>query len=249
MGAGPLLQVAWFTPMGIGGTFIAIFGGLFLHKTPFKIITFISALATIADSLLFALIPNGANYWAFVFPACWCSTIAIDLMFSAVSIFFSTAVPSHQQGLAGAVSNAILQLAITLGLGFADVVVSETMPAQGRQQAYKNAFWLELALGAVSLVVFQLFVRIAPAKADYTADEKESIRLSMASAPPSVIGAPSIAGAPSIIGAPSIMEPEKAYTPLEVCGLVGKRSSASARDPLYNTPFHTSMPCSSVNVG
>jgi MFS family permease len=201
MGATPLQQVAWFTPMGIGGTFIAIFGGLVLHKMPMKLITFISSLAVIADSLLFALIPDGANYWAFVFPATWFSTIAIDLMFSAVSIFFSTSVPSHQQGLAGAVSNAILQLAITLGLGFADVVVSETMPAQGRQQAYRNAFWLEAALGAVSLIVFMAFVWIAPAKADYTADEKESIRLSIANG----------SVARSILAAPSIMEPELAH--------------------------------------
>ena len=172
-----------------------------------KLIAFISSIAIMADSLLFALIPDGANYWAWVFPAMWCSTIAIDLIFGAVSVFFSTSVPSHQQGIAGAVSNAILQLAITLGLGFADVVVSETMPAQGRQQAYKNAFWLELALGAMSMVVFMVFVRIEPAKADYTADEKESIRLSIAAGS----AAPSILDARSIMIAPSIMEPERVH--------------------------------------
>ena len=109
----------------------------------------------------------------------WCATIAIDLVFSAASIFFSTSVPGHQQGLAGALSNALLQLGITLGLGFADIVVSSTMPFQGRRQAYKNAFWLEVALGAVSFVVFMGFVWIEPAKADYTADEKCSIRESV----------------------------------------------------------------------
>ena len=70
MGASPLQQVAWFTPLGVGGIFIAIFGGLLLHKMPMKLITFITSIAVIAGSLLFALIPDGANYWAFVCEPC-----------------------------------------------------------------------------------------------------------------------------------------------------------------------------------
>jgi hypothetical protein len=144
-----------------------------------KLITFITSVAIIVDALLFALIPDGANYWAWVFPAMWCATVAVDLLFSAASIFFSTSVPAHQHGLAGAISNVLLRLGIALDLGFADIVVSETMPAQGSRQAYKNAFWFEVAPGGAALVIFMAFVWIEPATSDYTADEKESIRKSI----------------------------------------------------------------------
>ena len=173
MNASPMQQVAWYTPLGIGGVFLATIGGLILHKMPMRLITFISCAAIIVNALLFAIQPSKAGYWPWVFPSMCCATISIDLIFSAASIFFSTSMPARQQGLAGAMSNVILQLAIALGLGFADIVVSSTR-YQGEKQSYKNAFWLELALGAASLVIFMIFVRIAKAKADYTADEKEA---------------------------------------------------------------------------
>ena len=103
-----------------------------------------------------------------------CATISIDLIFSAASIFFSTSMPARRQGLAGALSNVLIQLAIAVGLAFADIVVSSTSH-QGREQSYKNAFWLELALGAAALVIFMVFVRgVEKAKSDLTADEKEA---------------------------------------------------------------------------
>ena len=168
-------QVAWYVPLGIGGVFLATLGGLILHRLPMRAILFISSAAIIINALLFAVQPPNAGYWPWVFPSLCCATIAIDLIFSAASIFFSTSMPARQQGLAGAISNVLLQLAIALGLGFADVVVSSTRYL-GEKQSYKNAFWFEFALGAACLVIFMAFVKIDKAKSDYTADEKEAER-------------------------------------------------------------------------
>ena len=173
MGASPIQLVAWYTPAGLGGIFLAIIGGLILHKIHGNILMLISTAAIIINSLLFAILPENGGYWPWVFPAMCCFTIAIDLLFTAANVFFSTALPARQQGLAGALSNVILQLGIALLLGFADIVASETA-YQGQRQSYKNAFWFELACGAAALVIFMAFVRIDSAKSDYTADEKEA---------------------------------------------------------------------------
>lgn len=175
MGASPLQLVAWYVPLGLGGVMCATFGGFILHKVHANILMFISTASTIGSSLLFALIPKGANYWAWIFPSMCLATIAIDILFSAASIFFSTTLPARQQGLAGALSNVLLQLGIALLLGFADIVVSETR-SQGQAKSYKNAFWFELACGAVAMVIFMGFVRVKSATSDYTADEKEAQR-------------------------------------------------------------------------
>lgn len=169
----PMLVVAWFTPLALGGCILATIGGLILHIIPGTILMFITGVAIIIDSLLFAIAPRHANYWAYVFPAMICATIAVDLIFNLANIFFSTALPVRQQGLAGGLANVLLQLSIALLLGFTDIIVSETAD-QGQRQSYKNAFWFELACGAFALVIFMAFVRIGSAKSDLTADEIEA---------------------------------------------------------------------------
>ncbi|KAK0257896.1 hypothetical protein LTS09_007089 [Friedmanniomyces endolithicus] len=171
----PMLTVAWYVPMAIGGCLLATLGGLILHRIPAVVLMAITGLAIIIDSLLFALAPTNANYWAWFFPSVICATVAVDLIFNVANIFLSTSMPARQQGLAGALANVIPQFAIALMLGFADIVVTGTAQ-QGQRQSYRNAFWLELACGATALVIFMGFVRIERAKSDYTADEKEERR-------------------------------------------------------------------------
>ncbi|TKA32322.1 hypothetical protein B0A54_14473 [Friedmanniomyces endolithicus] len=170
-----MLTVAWYVPMAIGGCLLATLGGLILHRIPAVVLMAITGLAIIIDSLLFALAPTNANYWAWFFPSVICATVAVDLIFNVANIFLSTSMPARQQGLAGALANVIPQFAIALMLGFADIVVTGTAQ-QGQRQSYRNAFWLELACGATALVIFMGFVRIERAKSDYTADEKEERR-------------------------------------------------------------------------
>lgn len=173
-----MLIVAYYTPMALGGILLATLGGLLLHRIPGTALLAITALAIITGSLLFALIPSNhqPNYWAWIFPAMLCATIAVDLVFNVANIFFSTALPARQQGLAGALSNVLLQLSLALLLGLADVVVSRTA-GQGEAQSYKNAFWFELGCGGAALVVFMGFVRIGAAESAVTADEREAVRL------------------------------------------------------------------------
>nr|POE47373.1 putative mfs-type transporter [Quercus suber] len=172
---GLLFAYAWFTPLGLGGIVLSITGGLILHKIPGTVLLFVTCIAIILASLLFAIMPQGAIYWAYVFPAMLCATIAIDLIFNVANVFFSTQLPSHQQGLAGALGNVLLQLSIAVLLGFADIVVTKTS-YQGLKQSYRNAFWFELACGSMAFVIFAAFVRIPSAVSEMTADEKAARR-------------------------------------------------------------------------
>ncbi|KAK3623630.1 hypothetical protein LTR56_021493 [Elasticomyces elasticus] len=175
LGLSPMLTVAWYVPMAVGGCILAAVGGLLLHRIPALVLMFVTGAAIIIYSLLFALAPQHANYWAWYFPSMICATVAVDLIFNVANIFLSTSMPARQQGLAGALANVIPQFAIALLLGFADILVSKTAH-QGQRQSYKNAFWLNLACGSTALITFMAFVRIDRATSDYTADEKEEQR-------------------------------------------------------------------------
>lgn len=174
MGVSPMQVVAWYVPMAVGGCILAGIGALILHRIPGTILAVISCVAIILDSLLFAIMPDNAGYWPWVFPAMICATLAIDLIFSVANIFLSSSLTASQQGLAGALANALLQLSVAILLGFSDIVAAFTS-YQGERQSYKNVFWFELACGAAALVIFVGFVRIDSAKSDLTADEKEAL--------------------------------------------------------------------------
>lgn len=148
----PMLVVAWYGPMAAGGCTLATLGGFVLHRIPDTVMMAITGIAIIIDSMLFALAPVGANYWAWYFPAMICATVAIDLIFNVANIFLSTAFPARQLGLTGALANVLLQFIIALLLGFANIVVTATAD-QGERQSYKNAFWFELACGGAALVI------------------------------------------------------------------------------------------------
>ena len=95
MGASPLQVAAWYVPMGAGGCVISIVGACILHLLPGTVLMLIGAGAWVGNSLLFALAPEGANYWAFVFPAMICATMGTDIIYNVANIFITTSLPQR----------------------------------------------------------------------------------------------------------------------------------------------------------
>ena len=171
MGATPLQVAAWFTPMCTGGMIISVTGGYVLHLLPGTLLMLIGGLGWVLTSLLFALAPNGANYWAFIFPAMIGATIGIDVTFNVANIFITTSLSQSRQGLAGALINSLLYLGIAFLLAFADVTQVETVHL-GLKRSYQSVFWFQLACSVLALVIMIGFVRIKKAESDRTADER-----------------------------------------------------------------------------
>jgi MFS family permease len=174
VGASPLLTAAWFVPMCVGGLILATIGGLILHLLPGRILLLISGAAYILSALLFAILPETFNYWAYIFPAMICATLGIDITYNVSNIFITTSMPKARQGLAGAFMNSLLFLGIAFFLSFADLAVSETED-KGQRESYKIAFWLATALASAGLIVMFLGVQIGKASSDLTVDERAEL--------------------------------------------------------------------------
>lgn len=151
--------------MAIGGCILTLLSGWLIQVVVGTAILILTAFAIMAASLLFALAPTEAIYWAYLFPAMLCATLAIGLIFNVANVFLTTTLPKSRQGPAGALANALVQLSIAFLLGIADIVATYTRN-QGEMQAYKNVFWLEFTCGAITLVIFACFVRIDKARRD-----------------------------------------------------------------------------------
>lgn len=157
---------------------LALTGGFTLHLLPGKLLLVISSLGFLVSVLLFALIPNDPNYWAFVFPAMLAATLGVDVTYSVSNVFITTSLPAHRQGLAGALINSVLFLGISFFLALADLVVSSTAHLDARE-SYKAAFWFAVGCSGVALVLMVGFVKIGKARGELTADEKTELESEM----------------------------------------------------------------------
>ncbi|KAK6216998.1 major facilitator superfamily transporter [Colletotrichum tabaci] len=169
----PLLTAVWYVPLIVGGVVIGTVGGFTLHLLPGRILLAISGTGNVLSVLLFAIIPENPNYWAYVFPAMVCGTIGIDITYTVSNVFITTNLPAHRQGLAGALINSLLFLGISFFLGIGDVVVGETAHL-GLRKSYQAAFWLATGVAGVALLLYA-FVRIGSAKSDLTMEEREQL--------------------------------------------------------------------------
>ena len=176
MGASPLQVSAWYVPMCAGGCFISVVGGYILHLLPGTVLMLVGGGAWVGNSLLFALAPEGANYWAFVFPAMICATMGIDITFNVANIFITTSLSQSRQGLAGALINSLLYLGIASLLAFADVIQVGTTDL-GLKRSYQSVFWYQFACSGLALVVMMGFVRIKKAESDLTTDERAALEV------------------------------------------------------------------------
>lgn len=181
MGASPIQIVIWCLPMVVGGFIFPILAGVFLHLVSGTVLLIISGVGWLVTPLLFALMPEGSSYWAFVFPAMIGATMGIDLTFNITNIFITTNQSANRQGLAGAIINSVLHLSISVLLGFADLAQVSTMHL-GQLESYRVTFWFQTACAAVSLLLMVFFVRVNAAKSELTPDERRQLELEASNA-------------------------------------------------------------------
>ncbi|KAL2825251.1 major facilitator superfamily domain-containing protein [Aspergillus pseudoustus] len=178
LGKNSLLTAAWFAPMAAGGLILATLGGFTLHILPGKVLLMISGAGYIVSMLLFAIIPENPNYWAYVFPAMVAATIGVDIGYSVSNIFITNNLPQNRQGAAGAMINTIVFVGISFFLGLADLTVAQTRDL-GLERSYKAAFWFGVACAGVAVILLA-FIEVGKAASDLTVEERISIQRSMA---------------------------------------------------------------------
>ena len=170
----PIMIAAYFTPMCLGGVALSLTGGYVLHRVPGTVMIAVSGSGWIISSILFAIAPANANYWAYVFPSMIGATIGVDITFNVANVFISTSLSASRQGLAGAMANTLVYLGIAFMLAIADVTQTETSDL-GVLKSYRAVFWFMLGCASLALCIMIVFVRIPKAESDLTVDEREAL--------------------------------------------------------------------------
>lgn len=131
-----------------------------------------SAVCKVIAVLLFALIPDEPNYWAWVFPAMLAEAACVDVLWTVSNVYLTTCLPRRLQGLAGALINITLFLGTAFFLAIAAAIIGKfkSMGWDLKHQ-YKGIFWVGVGFAAVAMVLC-FFMDLEKAGCSRTVDEK-----------------------------------------------------------------------------
>ena len=161
----------WYTPMAVGGILFCLISSSLLHIVPIKLLLSLSGLAWVGAPLIFAVGPVPLTYWSEVLPSMICGTLGIDLTFTVASIFLSSSQPLKFQGVAGAVSSILVNLAMSFSLPIS-LIVKEAAATQvlndtrGNEAdstvwGFRAAFIYGVTSAGCGLIICIFFVKIS----------------------------------------------------------------------------------------
>ncbi|KAI0077783.1 MFS general substrate transporter [Panus rudis PR-1116 ss-1] len=167
----PIETMLRLLPMAITGVICNVLVALFVGRVSFVIIIVIGTLFTGVADLLFAVINVKATYWAFGFPAAILSVFGADFVMAAGSLFVAKVALLHEQSVAGALLQTMMQLGGAFGLAITTIIFNSTLthqtakltpsgsPLHAQELAYKAAMWGGFAFGAFGAILAALFLR------------------------------------------------------------------------------------------
>ncbi|KAH6608388.1 major facilitator superfamily transporter [Trichoderma cornu-damae] len=168
----PLLTAVYFAPWAAGGLILATTSGLILHLLSNKVLIIASGISKIIAVLMFAIMPDNPNYWAWIFPAMLCEAACVDVLWTVSNVFLTTSLPKNRQGLAGALISVMLFLGGAFFLAIADVAREQfALKGMDLKHQYKNVFWIGVGLAGSALIVC-FFMDLDKAGSALTVDEK-----------------------------------------------------------------------------
>jgi len=181
----------YYTPMAIGGMVFCVVGSSILHIVPIKLLLIISGLAWIAAPLIFAVGPVPLYYWSEVMPSMICGTLGIDLTFTIAAIFLSSSQPLKFQGVAGAVSSILVNVAMSFSLPISLIVkeaaaahvASDTIDSKvdATLWGFRAAFIYGAASAGCGLIIVIFFVKISRSVFSGEQQEDDEARVGVSS--------------------------------------------------------------------
>jgi len=106
-----------------------------LDATRLRILIFYLAMGTLGTAgacILFALINPRATYWAFGFPATVLSVFGVDFVFTAGTLYNAKISLPHEQSLAAALFQTMVQVCVCVCVFFARSLMYVTLTYSAR---------------------------------------------------------------------------------------------------------------------
>jgi hypothetical protein len=118
----PLPTVLRLLPMFVTGGICNVLMAFIVGRIPLVAIISIGTALTSVAALLFAVVKPSSPYWAFGFPAAILSVVGTDFVFAGGSIFVAQMAEPHEQSVAGAIFQTVMQMGVAFGVTITTIV-------------------------------------------------------------------------------------------------------------------------------
>ncbi|KAK9476949.1 major facilitator superfamily domain-containing protein [Lipomyces japonicus] len=154
-----ILTVAAICPQVISALLVNVFAAFTMHLIPGRILMMTAMSAFTIASLLWALQPLHASYWAFAFPALCICVIGADLAANVIIQVALSAVPPNLKSTAAGIFNVVMQVGGSIGIAASTAIVTsrigndiENQSAEILHEGYRSAYWFGLAVSSCGLI-------------------------------------------------------------------------------------------------
>ena len=160
----PLLTTAMLIPLIIFGLIATITVSQLYDRIPAHYLLIASMICFCIGNILIATAPANQTYWAQAFIATIVTPFGMDISFPAASLIISNRMPIHQQGVAASMLNTAINWSISLGLGIAGTIESETLKREkATLEGYRHALYGGIGLSGLGVIVAIMFCRVSKA--------------------------------------------------------------------------------------
>ncbi|THU97280.1 MFS general substrate transporter [Dendrothele bispora CBS 962.96] len=153
-------------PLGISGGISPYLAGVIAPKIPRRILLVGAQLFMAIGSVLFALANGEHRYWSYVVPGMILGMIGVGFSYVASTIIVMEGCRKGEEGVVSAVMYTSYQIGATLGLAVAASITIGVNSGLGvdagtteQFRGYAAAFWANLGLSGVAILITVLFVR------------------------------------------------------------------------------------------
>ncbi|KAF8305923.1 MFS general substrate transporter [Clavulina sp. PMI_390] len=171
----PIVASFSFLPNGIVAILSAALIPVLANMWPSRRIIMLGLLLTCAGTILLAFADQQEKYWSFYVPAFIIGTSGCNFISVAANVTILLNTPSEMAGVAGAIYNAALQLAVALGVAINSSIVQSIdmeRASHGHLVGYEGiaaGYWFNLGLFGIMLlgvVVFYKASDVVPSKGE-----------------------------------------------------------------------------------
>lgn len=156
----PLLTTAMLSPLVIFGVIATITVSRLYGRVPAHYLLVASMVFFCTGNALIATAPADQTYWTQVFIATMLTPFGMDISFPAASLVVSNRMPMHQQGVAASMLNTAINWSISLGLGIAGTIESNTARKGNTLEGYRHALYAGIGLSGLGIFVALVFCRV-----------------------------------------------------------------------------------------
>ena len=164
---GLIISTAFFFPdeiSGVTGFLSTIVVGTWGHLIPRRWNLIGGQVLMLVAIVLFALADRPSKYWSYIFPGMIINMIGLGQAYVGASATMMAGAPAGEEGVVGAILYTSFQIGSTVGIAVVSSIalsVNQKQPADALSQfkGYSAAFWSEVAMHGVCIVISVLFVR------------------------------------------------------------------------------------------